>query len=171
MIKTALLTPVLGLFLLHSAAAQKCNLDVDKTDLYTKERLRSGTTNIAPPLYHWKLTLLRSGDKFGWKMQIKWGMHLQQGLDQNSVLALRLEDGTVINLVPDKLYEPSHTVSSAGVISTMYPQGNLTEEQVQSMASSRVAGIRVELGGRDVEPRVSAKQGGSVMATARCLVY
>lgn len=153
-----------------SGFAQKCDLDVDKIDVFTKQRVRSGTAQIAPALYHWKLTLERSGDVFSWAMFIKYAIHIQEPLSPKSTLVLALADGTVINLVPDANYEPTHVVSSAGVVSTLRPKGILSLENIQALAASPISNLRVVLSGRNVEPNISKKQGEAFQNIARCLL-
>ena len=165
-----LLTAIILMTVSNTLYAQKCNLDVDKTDVFTKERIRSGTNRIAPALYNWKLTLERNGDAFSWGMFIKYAIHIQEPMGPQSTLILALADGTVIKLVPDMAYEPTHVVSSAGIVSTLRPKGKLTMENVQALSKSPITALRVVLSGRTVEPNISKGQGEDFQNIARCLL-
>lgn len=165
-----ILIPFILLLLSGSAYAQKCDLIKDKTDVFTKQRVRSGTNSIAPGTYGWKLTLERSGDTYSWEMFIKYAIHIQEPLGPKSTLVIALADGTVINLVPDANYEPTHVAGNGVIVSTLRPKGNLTLENVRALAASPVTDLRVVLSGRNVEPKISKKQGETFQNIAGCLL-
>ena len=165
-----LLIPLTFILVSSSAYAQKCDLVKDKTDVFTKQRIKSGTNSIAPATYGWKLTLERSGENYSWEMFIKYAIHIQEPLGPKSTLVLALADGTVINLVPDADYEPTHVAGNGVIVSTLRPKGKLTPENVKSMAASPVTDLRVVLSGRNVEPKISKKQGEAFLNIAGCLL-
>ncbi len=154
-----------------SAHAQKCDLDVDKTDEYTKEHVKEGTNKVGPAMWHWKLTLKQSGSKYGWEMQIKWGKHFVDPIKKGDVLFCKLENGKVIQLVADNDYAPSHVASDDGFIVTTYlPKGDLSADDMKALSESPVNGIRVMLAGQKFEPDISSKQGAAIQTTAKCII-
>lgn len=151
--------------------AQKCNLDVDETDAFTKEHVRSGTNTVGSALWHWKFTLKQTGNKFSWEMQIKWGKHFQDDFKKGDVVLCKLANDKVIKLVSDENYSPSHVVASDGFITTTYlPKGSMEAEDMKAFGESPLSEMRVVLSGTTLEPSISSKQGSALQNIAQCII-
>ena len=159
----------ISLFSLNTYA-QKCNLDVDEVDGFTKEHVKAGTCHVAPMLYHWKLTLKKSGSKYGWEMQIKWGQNISEAMRKGEIIYLKLENNEVIQLVLDNDYPSSQVVDGQQIITTFMPKGALDEASMKKISESPLSGIRVVLSGKTVEPNISSKQGENVQNIAQCIM-
>jgi hypothetical protein len=153
------------------AHAQKCKLDIDETDAFTKEHVKAGTSHVGGMMWHWKLTLKQTANnKYGWEMQIKYGTHLQDAMGPNDVVYCKLENGKVIKLVCDRIYEPSHVVGSGVIITSYLPKGNLDAGEMKDFSESPLSEMRVVLSGKTLEPNISGKQGSAIQDIARCIL-
>jgi hypothetical protein len=151
--------------------AQKCNLDIDEADAFTKEHVKAGTSSVGGAMWHWKLTLKQSGAKYGWEMQIKYSKHFQDDIKTGDVIYCKLENGKVIKLIADNNYAPSHNAFSDGVIITTYlPKGNLDASDMKDFSESPLSEIRVTLSGTNIEPNISSKQGNNLKEIAACIL-
>ena len=150
--------------------AQDCRLDVDETDAFTKEHVRSGTNSIGGALWHWNLTLKQTGTKYGWEMQIKYSKNFQDEIKEGDVIFVSLENGKVVKLAADANYAPSQQVGSGFVTTVYHPKGNLTTSDLKDLSESPMSGIRVVLSGEKIEPAVSSKQGRHIQEIATCLL-
>jgi len=151
--------------------AQKCDLDIDELDQFTKEYTKAGTNSIGGKFWHWKLTLKRTGNSYGWEMQIKWGKHFQDELSAGDTIYCKLENDNVIKLIPAGNFAPSHTVAPDGFIITTYlPKGELSEADVKSFSEAPLSAMRVILSGTKFEPNISSKQGSAIQNIAQCIL-
>ena len=152
--------------------AQKCSaLDVDETDAFTKEHVKSGTNNVGQMTWHWKLTLKQSGNKYGWEMTIKYGKHFQDPIKKGDIFYCKLENDKVIKLVVDNEYSPTHAMASDGfIISTYLPKGDMSAQDMQDFSESPLSEMRVMVSGMSLEPKISVKQGSGVQDIAKCIM-
>ncbi len=151
--------------------AQKCSLDVDETDAFTKEHVKSGTNAVGGVLWHWKLTLRQSGTKYGWEMQIKYGKHFQDDFKKGDIVYCKLAGDKVVKLIADNNYSPTHTLASDGFMTSTYlPKGEMTQEDMKAFAESPLSEMRVTLSGIALEPNISSKQGNALQNIAQCIL-
>jgi hypothetical protein len=154
-----------------NANAQKCKLDVDEVDAFSKEHVKSGTNSVGGMMWHWTLTLKKSGDKYGWEMQIKYGKHIGASLIKGDVIYCKLENGKVVQLVCDNEYAPAYAIFNDGaIITTFLPKGSLDEAAMKDFSESPLSEMRANLGGTKLEPNISNKQGENIKNIARCIL-
>ena len=154
-----------------TAAAQNCNLDKDETDAFTNEHVRSGSNNVGASNMHWNFTLSQKGSKYEWELKVVYNKQLQDPMKKGDAILCKLENGKIVKLIADNDYTPSYKVFGDGVIITnITPKGTLDAADVKSFSESALSEMRATLSGRDIEPKISSKQGSAIQEIAACLL-
>lgn len=166
---TLLLTVLLGFFS-HAAHAQKCNLDVDEVDQFTKEHIKSGTNKVGGLFWHLNLTLKKTGAVYGWEMKIKLNGHVPEPIRKGDIIYCKLENDKVIQMVSDDDYAPVHGLEGNQIITQFVPKGKLTEADMKTFSESPMTEMRITLSGNKLEPNVSGRQGSALQEIARCVL-
>ncbi len=163
------LTLLVSLFS-FAAHAQKCSLDVDEVDPFTKEHVKSGTNKVGGLMWHWTLTLKKSGSVYGWEMKIKLGGHIPEPIKKGDVIYCKLENDKVVQLVADNDYAPVHAAADGQIVSQFVPKGLLDEAAMKTFSESPLSEMRVTISGNKLEPKISGKQGSAMQEIARCVL-
>ena len=150
--------------------AQKCDLDVDKVDLFSKDHIRSSQNNIGPKRDRWKLILQRTNDKYSWEMVIVYGVDVPKSIQKGESIAIRLENGNIITLVVDGEYPPVRSIGNMQILTHFQPKGELTEADMKKISESPITNMKTNLFGYSNEIEVTSKQGEAIEETAKCLL-
>ncbi len=162
-------TVLVSLFTL-TTYAQKCKLDKDEADPFTKEHVKSGKAMIGKTYVKWSLTLNNISGKYGWEMTMGIGGHIEEVLQKGSIIYCKLENEKVIQLVLNNDYIPMHSVVNGTIITYYTPKGDLDEGAIKVFAESPLIGVRATIAGNNIEPVVTDKQGNLLQNIARCLL-
>ena len=163
-----LLTVLVSLSL--TTHAQKCKLDVDDMDAFTKEHIKSGTSSIGGAFVRWSLTLKKTNNVFGWEMKMLIGGHIPEALAKGEVVYCKLEDDRIIRLIVEQDCVPVYAVGNGQVVTNYSPKGVLDEASIKAFSESALSEMRVTISGNKLEPKVSEKQGDKIKNIARCLL-
>ena len=164
------LTGLITLLSLTSSYAQKCSLDVDEVDQFTKEHVKSGTQKVGGLMWHWNLTLKKSGNVYGWEMKIVLNGHIPEPIRKGDIIYCKLENEKVVQLIADNDYAPVHAVNGAEIASQFVPKGMLDEAAMKAFSESPLSELRVSISGNKLEPKISGKQGEKIQEIARCIL-
>lgn len=163
---------VLAIILLPAFSyAQACGLDVDETDAFTNEHVRAGSNNVGASAMHWKFALNQKGSKYGWEMKIVYNKHLAEPIKKGDAILCKLDNGKIVKLISDNDYSPSFVAYGDGVvITTITPKGNMEEADMKEFGGSPLSEMRATLSGKEIEPKISSKQGEAMQRIAQCLL-
>lgn len=165
-----ILTALVSLCSLTSLHAQKCNLDVNEVDQFTKEHVKSGTHKVGGLMWNWSLTLKKSGKVYGWEMKMLLNGHIPEPIRKGDIIYCMLENEKVVQLVADNDYAPVHAVNSNVIQSLFAPAGVMDEAAMKAFSESPLSEMRATISGHKVEPKISGKQGEAIQNIARCVL-
>ncbi len=170
LIHSLALTAIASLFSLTSSCAQKCNLDVDEVDQFTKEHIKAGTNKVGGIMWHWNLTLKKSGKDYGWEMKIVLNGHIPEPIRKGDIIYCKLENDKVVQLVADNDYAPVHAINGSAIATQFVPKGTLDEAAMKTFSESPLSEMRVALSGNKLEPKITGKQGENIQNIAHCIL-
>ncbi len=153
-----------------SVHAQKCKLDVDELDQFTKEHVKAGTSKVGGMMWHWKLTLKKSGNTYGWEMRIVLSGHIPQPIKKGDIIYCKLKNDEVVQLIADNDYAPVHAVNGSAIVTQFVPKGSLDEAAMKAFSKSPMSELRATVSGNKLEPKISGKQGKSIQSIAKCIL-
>jgi hypothetical protein len=174
---TLLKSGILALGLLATTAtvsfAQKCNFDKDEKDEFTNEKVRAVkhkiTCNRAE--LNWSVLMEQKGANYFMTVENNVYTKIDDVLPKGSKILLKLENGNILSVTTDDDCIPSHKTVQWYIITSWFPKGKLTKEDVTQLSQSKVTSIRMNIGGKDYNsPSVSGKEGGRIMTSAGCLL-
>lgn len=156
------------------ATAQKCKYDVDKTDPFSKEQVRSKTLKIGPETINtrknrevgWTMTFENKGqDHFiGFKLIMLGKLDDVMATGQKAYL--RLADDKIITLVADVEVLPAYLTGIA--VYTHYNLRFKTEaESIAALSAAPVTDFKLETGNQEITAELG-KKGTQIMETAAC---
>ena len=164
------LTALVSLCSLTSLHAQKCHLDVDEVDQFTKEHVKSGTNKVGGMMWKWNLTLKKSGSVYGWEMKMVLGGHIPEPIRKGDIIYCMLANEKVVQLVADNDYAPVHAVGNGAIASQFAPAGIMDEAAMKAFSESPLSEMRATISGHKLEPKISGKQGEAIQEIARCVL-
>lgn len=180
LIKPLLFAVAIGLAAPLAASAQ-CKFKTEKKDDFTGEILKTAEVKIGARNYHWRVLLEKSGKDYRLGMQIKWGMHLANGIEKgHTFVYFKLDNGDVLEVNADKYYAVSHgSVSTATsnstattqVISVYFPMGKVDKSVIEKLSKHQITAVKCSFGGENRQlAGIKNKQTEKVMDYASCML-
>ena len=163
---------ILCLFTLH-ALAQKCSLDVDEVDAFTKKHVKAGSYRISGKYKYqeFNLTLKKNDTRYEWEMKLVFMKAIPGLMKKGDIISFILENEKVINLECNKDVAATLLGGATGVVySTFLPGGPLDEATVRFLSESPIAKVRIIVAGETFDADISSKHGRNVQDIARCIL-
>jgi hypothetical protein len=164
--------PFIGLcvVLSFSSYAQKCSLDVDKVDAFSKEHVKSSTTTFGPKKYKWTLTLSKVNQLYKWELLLTYNGATDGAIKKGDVFKMKLADGKILDFVVEEDCLGAAQIARGAVMSTFRPKGVLAEATVRDISASAITLCLINTLGQKLELEVSDNQGEELKDVARCLL-
>lgn len=156
------------------AMAQKCRYDVDKTDAFSKEQVRSTTLKIGPQTIDtrknrevgWTMTFEKKGkDNFIAFKVIMFGK-FDEVVQSGQKVYLRLADDKIIELIAETPVLPAYMTGIA-----VYTHYNLKFKTdagaIAALSAAPVTDFKLETGTKEIVAELG-KKGEKIMETVAC---
>ena len=167
-----LLLGILFIFTASQAYSQKCKYDYQKKDPITGEETKGSTFRVVRKNgFWWDLKLNKTGNQYNVGIYAIIGGAINEAIVPKSEINLKLEDGSIITIYANEEYRASlRPVGTVGVVSDFNAVYNISEADMQKLASSPLEYVKMELGTRTYDESLKAKQGKAFQRMAQCML-
>lgn len=166
----------LSLFALTFAAhAQKCKYDVDKTDPFTKEAVKSTTLKIGPKIINgkknyevgWTITLEKNGNESYVNFKVIMFGKFDESVEPGQKVYLRLGNDRIMELTAEKQVLPVYMTGLA--VYTHYDlRFKVNAETLQQLSEAPVTNFKMQLNEREITAEIDNGKGEKIMKIANC---
>jgi|GEM_PF-4204730 len=151
--------------------AQKCDLDKDEIDPYTKTHVKSSKIVFGNMMKKWIFLMEKSDDKYYVTLNMAEIGEFHNKATTETKLLISLENGKVIEMPVDADVLPSVQIVGSNINTQWLIKCDATMEKMKMLAESPIAGMRITMSGKDFNaPDFKSKQSSRVMKTAECLL-
>ena len=158
---------MLFMFIAPQVYSQKCKFDYEKKDPLTGEATKGNTFKAHP---NWRLELNKVGDKYHVGMFMRVSGNTREIITPESTIIFKLENGEIITVNADNEYVPIAEVYESGVISQMRAKFTISEEDLQKIAESPLAYVKMTIGARTYDSEFKTKKGAEFQNNAKCIL-
>jgi hypothetical protein len=154
-------------FIAVSAYSQKCKYDYQRKDPLTGEETKGNTFGVN---LWWKLGLNKNGDNYFVGMFIRLSGNVRDVITPENTIIFKLENGEIITIYASEEFVPTAQATQNGVISVFNARFNISENDLQKIASSPLTYIKMSVGPRVYEETFASKKGKTFQEKARCIL-
>ena len=158
-----------ALFMLTATAAygQKCKFDSQSRDPITGEDTKGSTFSVQ---YWWSLGFNKNGNNYHIGMLAIISGNVRDVIMPENTLIFKLANDEIITLNANDNYVPTAQATTNGVISSYNARFDISEEDLQKIASSPLAHVRMTIGPQTFDRSITARKGMDFQNQARCIM-
>ena len=149
------------------AIAQDCKYFKEGKDKVTGEPFKE-SRNVVVKTYAFQLRK-DGATKLSCSMDISIYGTSTYSITMKDTLYLKLENEEMVKLVPDKVYAPTKSAGTSGVLSRYMPTYKMTKEMLEKLAASPISKVRLSLE-NPVDGPTKKAEAQAIMKAAACLL-
>ena len=162
---------MLFMFIAPQVYSQKCKFDYEKKDPLTGEATKGNSFMIK---MWWHLGLNKVGNEYHVGMYIRLDGNVRDYVTPENTIIFKLENGEIITVYADNEYVPTAQSVRYGneyrVVSVIRAKFTISEEDLQKIATSPLAYVKMTAGARTYDSEFKTKKGAEFQNKAKCIL-